>query len=253
VIENSRIASDGTQRNWLGTAWYKVKRGAKNNKKSLITAAFVAACVALYKIKGDQWIAEHTGIRFETPEKFKTWLNASPFNTVLTKLEGLKNYLTAYWSQATEAVRSMATEATNTAAAQPAAAQPAAAQPAAAKPAAAKPAAAKPAAAKPAAAQPAAAKPAAAQPAAAKSALRGHANIIEKEKQAEAAKQVKAEQEQSYWAQGFKFIRNATGLGGGKKLKSRKSQSGRGAVSRKRQSKPKRKSYPKPNRNTTRN
>jgi hypothetical protein len=237
VIENSRIASDGTQRNWLGTAWYKVKRGAKNNKKSLITAAFVAACVALYKIKGDQWIAEHTGIRFETPEKFKTWLNASPFNTVLTKLEGLKNYLTPYLSQATEAVRSVgenvATKVTDTAKVVAQTVQDVSNKVTSTT-----------------AAQPAAAKSAAAKSAAAKPATRGFANKIKKEKQAEAAEQV----EQSYLAQGFKFIRNAVNFGGGKISKSHKSQYGRGAkASRERPSKPQRKSDRKPKRNTTRN
>lgn len=217
VVENSRIASDGTQRNWLGTAWYKVKRGAKNNKTRLLTAtltaAFVAACVALYKIKGDQWIAEHTGIRFETPEAFKKWLNASPFSTVLTKLEGLKNYLTPYLSQATEAVRSVgekvATTVTETAKVAAETVQNVG-------------------------------KTVASTAAASvqddekdNPKLRGTANRIEEEKQAKAA------QSQGTLSTAWDYLNRAAGFKGGKISKSRKSQRGKGAVSRRRQSEPK--------------
>ena len=91
LVENSRVASDGTQRNWLGTKWYRVKRSAKQNKGKLVTAAvttaFVAACVALYKIKGEEWITAKTGIEFKTPEAFKDWLNVSPLDYLQEKLK----------------------------------------------------------------------------------------------------------------------------------------------------------------------
>ena len=87
-IENSRIASDGSARGWIGNKWYKLKRGVSNNSGKVATALLVAACVALYYMYGPEAIQNATGQAFSSVKEYAAWLAAQP-GALLTRL---RNY-----------------------------------------------------------------------------------------------------------------------------------------------------------------
>jgi hypothetical protein len=87
-IENSRIASDGSARSWIGNKWYRLKRGVSNNSGKVATAVLIAACVALYYMYGAEAIQNATGQAFTSVKEYAAYL-AAQTGEYLTKL---RNY-----------------------------------------------------------------------------------------------------------------------------------------------------------------